>query len=75
MHEDSVRPGQQVVIIDDLIATGSSSISAIDLVQKLQGKVAGFAAVVELRFLKGVDSIRKAHPEVEVLSLTSYDEE
>ncbi len=75
MHEDSIRPGQKVVIIDDLIATGSSSISAIDLVQKLQGKVVGFAAVVELAFLKGVANIAKAHPEVEVLSLTCFDEE
>jgi adenine phosphoribosyltransferase len=75
MHEDSIRPGQRVVIIDDLIATGSSSISAIELVRSLQGKVVGFAAVVELAFLKGVDNIRKAHPEVEVLSLTRFDEE
>ena len=75
MHEDSVRPGQKVVIIDDLIATGSSSISAIDLVQKLQGQVVGFAAVVELGFIKGVANIKKAHPEVEVLSLTCFDEE
>ncbi len=74
MHRDSLRPGQKVVIIDDLIATGSSSISAIDLVKELRGEVVGFAALVELTFLKGRDRIRKAHPDVEILSLIAFDE-
>lgn len=74
MQADAVRPGQRVVIIDDLIATGSSSISAIDVVGKLEGRVAGFAAVVELEFLHGVEAIRRAHPGVEVFSLVKYTE-
>jgi adenine phosphoribosyltransferase len=74
MHKDSVRPGQKVLIVDDLIATGSSSISAIDLVQRIGGEVVGFAAVVELTFLKGVEAIKKAHPEVEILSLIQFQE-
>jgi len=53
---------------------GSSSISAIDLVQKLGGNVVGFAAVVELGFLSGVEAIKKAHPEVEVMALIRFDE-
>jgi len=72
MHTDAVVPGQRVLIIDDLIATGSSSISSIDLVGKLGGKVVGFASVVELSFLQGEANIRKAHPEVEVMSLIRY---
>lgn len=74
MHKDSVPPGCRVLIIDDLIATGSSSISAIDLVQKLGGHVVGFAALVELSFLKGGDAIKQAHPEVDLLSLIQYQE-
>ncbi len=74
MHEDAVQPGQRVVIIDDLIATGSSSLSAIDLVQKLAGRPAAFAAVIELGFLNGREAIRKAHPEVEVFSLIKFTE-
>jgi adenine phosphoribosyltransferase len=74
MHEDAIQPGQRVVIVDDLIATGSSSISAIDLVHKLAGSVAGFAAVIELVFLNGVAAIKKAHPEVEVFSLVKFTE-
>jgi len=69
MHADAVRPGQRVLILDDLIATGSSSISAIDLVRKLKGRVVGFGALVELGFLRGTEAIHKAHPRVEVFSL------
>jgi len=75
MHADGIRPGQRVVVIDDLIATGSSSISAIDLVKILKGKVVGFASLVELAFLDGVAKIRTAHPEVEVFSLIRFDKE
>ena len=74
MHEDSVRKGQKVIIIDDLIATGSSTISAVDLVKTLGGEVVGFAAVVELCFLGGRDHIKKAYPEVEILSLIQFEE-
>ncbi|MBM3296910.1 MAG: adenine phosphoribosyltransferase [Candidatus Aminicenantes bacterium] len=73
MHTDAVRPGQRAVIIDDLIATGSSSVSSIDLVHSLGGRVAGFGALVELTFLKGGEAIRKAHPEVDVFSLIRMD--
>lgn len=72
MHEDSVARGQRVLIIDDLIATGSSSVSAISLVKLLQGHVVGFGSVVELSFLKGVEAIRAAHPDVDVHALVRY---
>lgn len=72
MHEDAVTAGQRVVLIDDLIATGSSSVSAIRLVKMLGGVPVGFGAVVELSFLKGVEAIREAHPEVEVHALVRY---
>jgi adenine/guanine phosphoribosyltransferase-like PRPP-binding protein len=58
--------------VDDLIATGSSSVSAIKLVKLLQGEVAGFGAIVELSFLHGFENIRKAYPEVEVRALVRY---
>ncbi|MBN1270740.1 MAG: adenine phosphoribosyltransferase [Candidatus Aminicenantes bacterium] len=73
MHHDSIKSGQRVLIVDDLIATGSTSVSAIDLVKKLGGKVVGFAAVVDLAFLKGLDFIKKAHPDIDVLSLISFE--
>jgi adenine phosphoribosyltransferase len=72
MHEDGVAPGQRVLIVDDLIATGSSSVSAINLVKLLKGDVVGFEAVVELTFLGGIELIRRAHPEVAVRALVRY---
>jgi adenine phosphoribosyltransferase len=74
MHKDSVQKGQRVLIIDDLIATGSSSVSAIDLVKEIGGEVVGFAVVVELLFLEGVDFIKKAHSDVDILSLIQFKE-
>jgi adenine phosphoribosyltransferase len=74
MHSDCILPGQKVLIIDDLIATGSSSVSAIDLVKKLGGKVVGFASLVELSFLNGVEFIKKRHPDVDILSLVQFEE-
>jgi adenine phosphoribosyltransferase len=73
MHDDTIRPGQRVIIIDDLIATGSSSIAAIDLVRLLKGEAVGFGAVIDLAFLGGVANIRKAHPEVDIFSIVRYD--
>jgi len=63
-----------VVIIDDLIATGSSTISAIDLVKKIGGDVVGFVTVVELCFLGGREKIKKAHPEVDIFSLIQFED-
>jgi len=73
MHEDCLLPEQRVLIIDDLIATGSSTVSAINLVKKLRGEVAGFACLVELSFLHGMEFIKKSHPDVEILSLVRFD--
>ena len=73
MHADSIRPGERVLIVDDLIATGSSSVSAIDLVNKLGGKAVGFAALVELAFLNGVENIKKTHPEVDIFALIKFE--
>jgi len=72
MHEDGVDARERVLIIDDLIATGSSSISAIRLVRLLGGEVVGFGAVVELSFLKGIENIRRACPGVDVHALVRY---
>jgi adenine phosphoribosyltransferase len=73
LHADSIRPEERVVVIDDLIATGSSSVSALNLVHLLGGKAVGFAALVELSFLHGVETIRKAHPEVDVFALVKFE--
>ena len=55
IHRDSIRPGQRVVIVDDLLATGGTAKAAIELVEKLGGKVEVCAFVIELFDLKGRD--------------------
>jgi len=72
-HADALAAGQRVVVIDDVIATGSSSISALRLVKMLKAKPVGFGAVIELAFLGGVPAIRKAHPDVDLFHLVRYE--
>jgi adenine phosphoribosyltransferase len=74
MHSDSVKKSQRVLIIDDLIATGSSTVSAIDIVKKIGGDVVGFAAVVELLFLNGVEFIKKHHPDVDIHTMIQFED-
>jgi adenine phosphoribosyltransferase len=55
MHVDAIRPGQRVLIVDDLLATGGTVNATIQLVERLGGVVAGISFLVELRDLKGRD--------------------
>lgn len=57
MHEDALQPGQRVLIVDDLLATGGTIQATIDLVEKLGGVVAGCAFLIELEDLNGRDLI------------------
>ncbi|WAM32248.1 adenine phosphoribosyltransferase [Caldicellulosiruptor naganoensis] len=58
MHIDAIQPGQKVVIIDDLLATGGTTLSNIKLVEKLGGKVVGIAYLVELTYLNGRQNLK-----------------
>ena len=53
IHEDAIQPGQRVVIVDDLLATGGTIEANIRLVEKLGGEVAGLIFFIELGFLNG----------------------
>lgn len=57
MHKDSIKPGQKVLIVDDLIATGGTTEAMIKLVESLGGKVAGVLVMMELKGLKGRERI------------------
>jgi adenine phosphoribosyltransferase len=57
IHRDSINPGQRVLIVDDLLATGGTVRGTIDLVERLQGEVVGLGFLVELDFLKGRDRL------------------
>ena len=69
IHEDAVKPGQRVIICDDLLATGGTAAATAKLIEKLGGVVEGAAFAVELTFLYG----RKKLANLDVFSLIQYD--
>ena len=69
IHADAIKPGQSVLICDDLLATGGTAAAAVKLIRQLGGEVAGAAFAVELTFLDG----RAKLPGLHVFSLLKYD--
>jgi adenine phosphoribosyltransferase len=67
MHTDAILPGQRVVIVDDLLATGGTAAAAARLVERLGGVVAGYCFVIELAFLAGRERLG-----AEIASLITY---
>lgn len=67
IHADAIAPGERVLIIDDLIATGGTADAAITLVERSGGTIVGAAFVIDLPDLKGADRIRARGVEVHTL--------
>jgi len=57
IHRDAIQPGQKVLIVDDLLATGGTVHGTIELVERLKGDIVGLAFLVELDFLHGRDRL------------------
>ena len=68
IHQDAIKPGQRVLISDDLLATGGTAAATVALVRKLGGEVAGASFAVELTFLNG----RAKLPGIDVFSMIQY---
>ena len=68
MHADAIEPGQSVLIIDDVLATGGTASAVARLVQQLGGNIAGLGFVIELTFLNG----RRKLSDFDVFSLLQY---
>jgi adenine phosphoribosyltransferase len=69
IHRDAVTPGERVLIVDDVIATGGTAAASAQLAERLGGTVVGFAFVIELAFLQG----RKKIAGYPVHSLVTYE--
>ncbi len=69
VHKDAIQPGQSVIVVDDLLATGGTARATTKLVESLGGKVVSLAFIVELDFLKGRDKLAG----YEVVSMLHYD--
>ena len=68
MHDDAILPGEHVLIVDDLVATGGTALAAAKMVESLGGIVAGFGFIIELTFLPGRQKLQG----YEVESLIQY---
>ena len=69
IHKDAIQPGQKVLIVDDLLATGGTAAACVKLVGELGGTVAGVGFAVELLFLNG----RAKLPDQDVFALLKYE--
>ena len=70
IHQDAIKPGQRILISDDLLATGGTAAATVELIRKLGGEVVGASFAVELTFLNG----RAKLPGIDVFSMIEYDE-
>ncbi len=68
VHHDAIKPGDRVLIVDDLLATGGTAGAVTDLIEQLEGEIAGIAFLIELTDLKGKEKL-KGYP---VYSLIKY---
>ncbi|MDP2209389.1 MAG: adenine phosphoribosyltransferase [Bacteroidota bacterium] len=71
IHKDAIVPAENILLHDDLLATGGTINAACNLIEKLGGKIAGISFLIELSFLNG----RKLLDKYDVHSLISYDSE
>jgi len=69
VHKDAIQPGQRVLIVDDLLATGGTAEATAKLASSLGAEIAGLGFVVELTFLNGRDKLKG----YDVMSLLRYD--
>jgi adenine phosphoribosyltransferase len=69
IHQDAIKPGQRVLVSDDLLATGGTAAATVELIRKLGGEVAGASFAVELSFLNG----RAKLPGIDVFTMIQYD--
>ncbi|HEX6009224.1 MAG TPA: adenine phosphoribosyltransferase [Actinomycetota bacterium] len=68
VHRDAVTPGERVLIVDDVLATGGTAAATAQLVERIGGKVIGIACLIELGFLNGRDKL-EGH---DLFSLITY---
>ena len=68
IHRDAIQQGQRVLLVDDLLATGGTSLGVVEMVEQLGGVIMGLAYIIELSYLSGRDKLR----DYPIFSLVKY---
>lgn len=71
IHKDAIKKGENVLLVDDLLATGGTMEAAVKLIERLGGNIVGIAMLIELGFLKGREKLGK----YDLFTLVNYEEE
>jgi adenine phosphoribosyltransferase len=71
IHADAIEPGERILVVDDLLATGGTAVATARLVERLGGSILAFAFLIELSFLRGRERLNA----YEVISLIDYKSE
>jgi adenine phosphoribosyltransferase len=71
IHADAIQPGQKVLMVDDLLATGGTAAATCDLIESMGGRIVGCAFLIELSFLNGRDKLKKH----DIFTLIDYKSE
>jgi len=69
IHKDSIKEGQRIVLVDDLLATGGTMVAATELIEELQGEIVGISFLIELIFLNGREKLKNYN----IHSLVNYE--
>lgn len=69
IHKDSIKPGERVLLVDDVLATGGTMFAVANLVEKLKGKVVLIAFLIDLKYLPGDEKLKKYR----IISLVNYN--
>jgi adenine phosphoribosyltransferase len=73
ISRNAIKPGQRILVIDDLVATGGTLVAGCDLIKAVGGVIVECACIVELKMLQGYAKVQAKHPAVKVWALISED--
>jgi adenine phosphoribosyltransferase len=69
MHDDTIKPGENVILVDDLCATGGTALASCDLITRMQGNIVGISFLIDLPFLGGSKILKdRGYPTISIIT-------